>query len=319
MKYLKHFSKYSLYEAYLIGSEFPETEGKSTVSFCKLQNEVHYNQYILPVPQFLDILYTNTNGEKKFDSNILDPSLGYTPIGLCVASTGFFGENEPARFISLKFMNYTTPETGSTENQYMYHGNYGIDITTIDNIQTVYNGGSIWGYLTADWITDTENKIPDLFDINNEWNISVLGTVNAYVVTDIDGKNKTDKILAEATAQTTWRTDLSIDNQLEEGYTPGACCCWKYHTLGTQQGDWYLPACGEIAILAVKRNEINTKLAAINTLYPNDCIDGLHYNHFLTSTECNNERMYYVDTNTGKISTYTKSYYYMSVIAMIQY
>jgi len=151
MKYLKRFSKHSLYEAYLVSSIFMETEGKDVVSFCKQQNEVHYNTYIAP-PSYniLDILYANAAGNKKVDSTILDPSLGYTPIGLCVAGTGFFGENEPARFMSLKYMNYTTPETGSLTAQGMGWGNNGTDMSTIDNIGKVYQWdiyGS--GYLTT--------------------------------------------------------------------------------------------------------------------------------------------------------------------------
>lgn len=43
MKYLKKFNNHSLYEAYLVSFNFIETEGKDVVSFCKQQNEVHYN------------------------------------------------------------------------------------------------------------------------------------------------------------------------------------------------------------------------------------------------------------------------------------
>ena len=52
MKYIKRFQEHSLYEAYIVGDVFPETEGKPVVSYCKLQNEVHFilikyiNKYI---------------------------------------------------------------------------------------------------------------------------------------------------------------------------------------------------------------------------------------------------------------------------------
>lgn len=289
MKYLKKFANHTLYEAYLVGSEFTELVGKPTVQFCKLENEVHYNK-IMPSYNLLDILYADANGNKKVDSTVLDPSLGYTPIGLCVTATGFFGENEPARWMSLKYMSYDTPETGSLKLMHgtpdgIFWGNEGTDISTIANITTTHQGGHGGGNLTADWITTTSDKIPALFTENNEWNISELGTVNAYAVTDIDGKNKTDKILATVTKQLTWQTDTIIENESEDGYAPAACCCARYHTLGTQAGDWYLGACGEISMIIVQRPQINAKLAQIAEQYPDYCISLLENNHYWTSTE----------------------------------
>jgi len=60
-----------------------------------------------------------------------------------------------------------------------------------------------------------------------------LGTINQYAMTDIDGKNKTEKILATATGQVDWLTDTTIENSSAANYTPAACCCARYHTLGT--------------------------------------------------------------------------------------
>jgi len=319
MKYLKHFSEHSLYEEYLVGSEFPETEGKPTVSLCKQQNEVHYNTYIAP-PSYniLDILYANANGEKKVDSTILDPSLGYTPIGICVAKTGFFGENEPARFMSLKYMNYTTPETGSLTVQDMGWGNSGINISTIANIKYTHHGGYNYGYLTTSWQTQTYSLIPSVFDANNEWNTSVLGTANQYVVTDIDGKNKTDKILATATAQSTWMTDTSITNNSDENYAPAACCCARYHTVGTNAGDWYLGAGGEMSMIVALRNDINTKLAQISAIYSTDCVTSLASHYYWSSTAYDSYNAYYVYTYNGAIGSNYKSIGYY-VVAMITY
>ena len=300
MKYLKKFLNHAGYESYLVGSEFPKTESKPTVQFCKLQNEVHYNKYI-PY-NLLDILYANTNGKKKVDSTVLDPSLGYTPIGLCIASSGFFGTGEKARWMSLKYMNCDAPETGSLTAQGIFFGKNN-DINTIDNILATYNGGPSWGNLTADWITKTENKIPTLFTEDNEWNISVLGTVNTYAVTDIDGKNKTDKILAIATAQSDWRTSTTIINNKDDvDYAPAACCCARYHTIGTQAGDWYLGACGEMSMITVLKPQINNKLTQIATQYPNNCIRSLSNDYYWTSTEYGNNSIYSVNTNTGLIN-----------------
>ena len=319
MKYIKRFQEHSLYEAYIVGDVFPETEGKPVVSYCKLQNEVHFNRYV-PTYNLLDILYANVAGEKKVDSTVLDPSLGYTPIGICVAKTGFFGENEPARFMSLKYMNYSTPETGSLTSQGMYWGNYGTDLNMIPNIQVTHNGGTYNGYFDVDYYDSSSqtNKIPSVFDANNEWNTSILGEVNQYSTTDIQGREKTDLILASATSQSTWKTDTSITNESGAGYAPAACCCDRYHTVGTNAGDWYLGASGEMCMIIVQKTAINTKLAQIAAVYSTDCMSSLAANYYWSSTEYNSNCAYYVSAYFGGIGYYYKDNNYI-VVAMLAY
>jgi len=264
--------------------------------------QIYYN--------LLDILYSDNNGNLSVSSNVLAASEGKTPIGLCVAGTGFFGVNEPARWMSLKYMDCTNPETGSTTNQTMYWGNYGTDIPTIDNITTTYNGGTSYGYMNVDYYNNSSqtNKIPNPITANNEWNLSELGTVNAYAATDIDGKSKTDKILATATAQSNWKTADSITDNSGANYAPAACCCARYHTLGTQAGDWYLGACGEMCMILAKKTDINAKLAAINTIYPNYCVSSLVSSHLWSSTEYSGNNAYYVYTGNGRVSYGSKNY-----------
>lgn len=319
MKYLKKFTNHIGYEAYIVGSVFPETEGKPTVQFCKLENEVHYNKYI-PSYNVLDILYANANGEKKVDSNVLDPSLGYTPIGICIAETGFFGVNEKVRWMSLKYMNYTTPETGSLTAQGMYWGNYGTDLNMIPNIQVTHNGGANYGYFTVDYYDSSSqaNKIPSMFNENNEWNTSILGEVNQYSTTDIQGREKTDLILASATSQSTWKTDTTITNESGAGYAPAACCCDRYHTVGTNSGDWYLGASGEMCMIIVQKTAINAKLAQIAAVYSTDCMSSLAANVYWSSTEYNSNNAYRVGANNGSI-IYINKGSNCYVVAMLAY
>jgi len=316
MKYIKKFNQHSLYEAFIIGAEFV----KPNLSLCVQEDEVHYTQYIPPIPKFLDILYSDSNGKLSFTSEVLPVSEGKTPIALCVAGQGFFGENEKARWISLKYMNYTTPDTGSLSIQNMCWGNYYNDINTIDNIQTTYNGGYIYGYMNVNYYNNSSvsDKIPSILAEDNTWNISILGTINTYVTTDINGKNKTDKIIATATGQSTWQTDTSITNNPNINYAPAACCCWRYHTLGTQQGDWYLGAGGEMCAIIAGKTSINNKLFAINTVYPNDCINSLYNESYWTSTEFNHIQAYIVNTVNAIINNDNKNLNNY-VIAMLQY
>jgi hypothetical protein len=82
---------------------------------------------VLAAPSILDILYSDANGNLSYSSNILAASEGKTPIALCIAPPNFFGANEPARWMSLKYMDITTPEIGSINVQGIYWGNNNLE------------------------------------------------------------------------------------------------------------------------------------------------------------------------------------------------
>ena len=90
---------------------------------------MHYNPEIIISASLLDILYSDVNGNLGYTSEILPISEGKTPIALCIAGTNFFGANEPARWMSLKYMNYDTPDTGSVTESGFILGN----ISTLKN------------------------------------------------------------------------------------------------------------------------------------------------------------------------------------------
>ena len=200
MKYLRNLPNHNAYEAFINGQNYAEIqlEKNDIISYCKIEQHIHYNPYIpssTPPPTFLDILYSDANGNLSFTSEVLPISEGKTPIALCIAGTNFFGYNEPARWMSLKYMNYTTPETGSSSTQNMYWGNGDTNVTTINDISKTYFNGVDNGYILVDYSDNTSqtNILPDVLTADNKWNISNLGTINQYAMTDIDGKNKTEK------------------------------------------------------------------------------------------------------------------------------
>ena len=291
------------------------------VTFCKAEQHIYYNPYIPPVPKLLDILYSDAEGNLYFSSEVLPASDGKTPIALCITPPEFFGNKEKARWMSLKYMSYETPDTGSTVGQGVYYGDYELDISAIDNIQLTHMNGQSEGYLNTDYHDNSAQakKIPDIVNSNNEWNLTVLGDINAYAVTDIDGKNKTEKILATATAQPNWATDELITNNANANYTPAACCCARYHTLGTSMGDWYLGAAGEMGMILVNKTNINNKLSEINEVYPNNCIQSLNDNvSYITSTEYNENRIYRLYLQGASIALGNKNTGHYA-IALLQY
>jgi hypothetical protein len=76
---------------------------------------------------------------------------------------------------------------------------------------------------------------------------------------DFDGKGNTDVIMAAQTVD--WSG--TITNDYSAGNYPPACCCRRFSTAGTNPGDWYLPAVGELAYLPVRLKEINLTLIAL--------------------------------------------------------
>ena len=101
-------------------------------------------------PAVADVLYSTADGKLTLDAQT--NSVNNTPIAICVIPevTENFkngddstGAVKTARFVSLNYMNYNTPTTGSKEAQVISFGNYG---TTIGNVKggtdkTAYIGG----------------------------------------------------------------------------------------------------------------------------------------------------------------------------------
>ena len=101
-------------------------------------------------PAVADILYSTADGKLTLDAQTNGKD--NTAIAICVIPevTENFkngddstGAVKTARFVSLNYMNYNTPTTGTENPQYMYFGNYG---TTIGNVKgeidkTSYIGG----------------------------------------------------------------------------------------------------------------------------------------------------------------------------------
>ena len=54
-----------------------------------------------------------------------------------------------------------------------------------------------------------------------------------------------------------------MTNNLDNGYSPAACCCVAYSTPGTKSGDWYLPMPGELYQIYANKTAIYEKRTVI--------------------------------------------------------
>ena len=267
---------------------------------------------------FLDILYTDGNGNLSVSSEVLASSEGKTPIALCVAKTGFFGENEKARWIALRWGRIGDPDAGTTTYMTIYFGPSG-NIQEIDDVSTTYVGasgsGSDWGRFSWGSVTNNPPVLPNVYDENGDWNIEVLGTIGDYALTDIDGKAKTAIYLTNVTEEN-WQTINGILDSSDTGHWPAVEVSWRYSPNGTQQGDWYIGAVGEYALMENLRDDVNTKLSQIHNVY-SSCISGIS-NEIWTSTERDNGQNYRMNVGQGQIGSKSKTDK-KGVLPMLQY
>ena len=128
-------------------------------------------------PAVADVLYSTADGKLTLDAQT--NSVNNTPIAICVIPevTENFkngddsaGAVKTARFVSLNYMNYNTPTTGSDNYQDIIFGNYG---TTIGNVkggtdETSYIGGK-WN--TQQCVSKATNQDVICDGVTNNYNI----------------------------------------------------------------------------------------------------------------------------------------------------
>lgn len=223
----------------------------------------------------------------------------YTPIGVVVVPA-LHTDDSTARVISLAAMDYSNPDNGSMEEHAaIFWGGDGYDVTNLDNKTQVPYIGTAYSDLTgeqtlvgwtevgsADFSTDYyNNEYPNPYDegtcfvendqcapspyltggLKNEIYHSTANTGSA--LSDINGKVNTAAILAvDNGGSTDWQTATTITNATNtETVHPAAQCCWRYNTTGTTQGDWYLPAGGELGYLISRWKAINASITKISS------------------------------------------------------
>lgn len=109
----------------------------------------------------------------------------------------------------------------------------------------------------------------------------------------MDGKYNTAKIIKNTPEDYVYRNPIPKYSDYAAPGHHAAVFCFRYHTKGTQQRDWYLPAVGELAYLLVRVDKITNGISScggderIRSYIRNS-------NSAWTSSEYNNTSAYYV-------------------------
>lgn len=277
---------------------------------------------------------------ESFDASLY-PSSDYSPVGVVVVPGyhNVYGDGS-CGVMSLKEMNCSTPDDGSTSYQKIYWGGYGVDINSLYNldkvvyvslntfnpevtlsndVEGVYQSGSLpsdkfleYGELDNPYdyesrhlfIEDFHIPSPYYYDgsFNKNYSQTKGPSSKSNAMSDFNGVGNTRIITDLATFQNDWKTAGSITNNSGTGYYPAACCCWRYHTDGTNQGDWYLPACGELGYIMPRFNKINEAIQKMITAYGSSVGIVLYTNYnYWSSSEYSNSNARNVGTNSGDV------------------
>ena len=311
------------------------------VVFDSTDNKVYCNHYVNPIDIVLYdknaaklIIVKNAyfSGEKY-------PSEGYTPVGVVVvpASHNVYGDGS-CGVMSLVNMNCDTPDTGSTATDSIHWGYKNLDIDTLPNLDkapyvgmcdapgdetSTVVGENSTVCIPSDQFESRNNPCPhDLNAYYRNNSSSSYAAPSPYLtngsrnpayyqttapsstencLADFNGKQNTQILCDLATAQADWKTAATITNSHEEGYYPAACCCWRFHTEGTQQGDWYLPACGELGYVVARFKTINDTISLLRNAYGSSVGSSVGSNYYWSSSEYNSYLARYVYFLDGSV------------------
>lgn len=274
-------------------------------------------------------LFTSSDNLSKY------PAESYAPIGVVVipASHNVYGDNS-CGVMSLKEMNYKSPDSGSTSYRDMYWGGYEDDISspilyqvpTGNTSNGIPTGETSSAYLPSDKFSGTQcahdtdvsyyntsyTPIPSPYLTDGSRNPGYYQTTppssSNNALADFDGIGNSQVLWDLATSQSSWKTASSITNNGDSGYYPAACCCWRYHTEGTQQGDWYLPACGELGYIMPPFNKINDAIDKVRTIYGSSVGVTLNtHSGYWSSSEYDNNHARFVYTLHGYVNNSNKN------------
>ena len=300
-----------------------------------------------------DIKYVKDKNLQTFKNNPENEQ--YVPIGIVVIPKShtqiILPDGDPRKgcniIMSLKPMDYNTPDEGGTSEQGMYWGFTSKDITELTNYNVVncYNDNTQSGEVTTNggaflpsdkftkmpsnvcpsikyyYDSTTTNKLaPSPYKVvDGEWlpneDYYTKKTSGNNALSDFEGPKNT-KIITDNVTVENWKSVSPIANSNSEGNYPAACCCARFKTVGTysfadmrdRNKVWYMPACGELGYIMPNFSVNNTALSNISSLYGSSVAVQLNRNSgYWSSSEYSSGYARGVNTLFGGVADYAKN------------
>lgn len=268
-----------------------------------------------------DILCAKEDGSKAvFDAEDYDsiPS-SWTPIGVVVIppSHDVYGTGEGAA-VALNWVTrmwgYDTGDTTISMLEYGYVSSSIPDYWATNKIKntdppTLFNRISSGGDIPSNIFNNISGKYQCLHDPDTYYIVSSFS--ESYCPSPYLSDGSRNSLYYEIPYEN-YKNALSDFDGLnhtiihkDDGMSYGTTLCSRYYSIGTNPGDWYIPAVGEIGYLAVRMKSINDSLNNLKTIYSNVCdlsvnpgtIGGTMDYKIWTSTE----REYDEDTDEAKV------------------
>ena len=238
-----------------------------------------------------DVLFVKKDTlEKRIFSKSEWPSKSsWTPIGIVVVPSSHdrYDDDGTCGIMSLGGINKSgnIQTNGADDSSTMAWANNYID-TSLTNYTTI-NGSDSYGYVhfqTSDGSTSCSfyYRTPHIQYPYTELNGTVVQpSYTAGSLSDYDGIGNT--------------------NKLNSSEYLAAYACKQVSTLGTSKGDWYLPSAGELAYLPSIRYEVNKTITSLCSNYGDvgSLLDTSNY--YWSSTEYNNNIVWYVYLDNGYV------------------
>ena len=324
----------------------------STPGIDLVEGKCYYNPYPKTSFGDIALYNSKTQSVEFMSSgSYMDNGFHYahlTPIGVVAVPYNYTPDNT-TRIMSLVNMSCKNPGTGTTStsggnvsNNLNLRWGPNVDVANLKSYSLVnyVNGKTGAGMGATSWVripSDTAFNSTGTIDPSGDYYYSnydsstgtdeairfgpnpilpdgsknILYYADNMATNDFDGRGNTDKILA-AVSSTAWKTASSIENTAASGNYPAAMACYRFHTTGTNVGDWYLPACGELVFITARYGAINAGLNAVKSVWGASTAiqmgrDTTYGAWCWSSSGYSSTSARYVNTYDGYVYTYTKS------------
>lgn len=297
-------------------------------------------QTILPSQaEACDVVFANKQTEeviivRKWSVSLLSPK-EWEPIGIVVipGSHGVLKDdngNNQCGIMSIVSMSCDNPNVGSNLNEYMYWGSTNTDISELKNYNKVVVTSNDTSNTAIGLSNVTGAYIPFQLSINDiigrrsspyapspyigsdyksggyneDYGTTKFDTSSDFnALADFDGPNNTKKIIQQRGKKdySSWKPKYNTESDY-----PAASCCDIFSTIGTKQGDWYLPACGELCYILPRFRNINDIINKLYTAY-NVGVTLYYSVDYWTSSEFSNKHARRVYTADGFLSNAVKN------------